>query len=134
MIVSLHVATGAAVGAAARSRRRAVVLGALAHFLGDRVPHHDVASRRFEIVSGVTLLGLLAATRGPFDPAVVAAAAASAPDLEHVLPLPKPGGRKLFPSHRLRGWHRSGGLPAWFQVLAAGAIAGALLGRPSRIV
>jgi hypothetical protein len=80
------------------------------------------------------LLGLLAATRGPLDPAVVGAAASAAPDLEFVLPLPEPGGRKLFPSHRLRGWHRSGGLPAWLQALAAGTIAGALLGRPSRIV
>jgi len=60
-----------------------------------------------------------------------ATVAASAPDLEHVLHLPRPGGRKLFPSHRF-GWHRAGGLPAWAQVLAAGAILGAVLASPSR--
>jgi hypothetical protein len=35
---------------------------------------------------------------------------AAAPDLEHVLPLLKPGGRKLHPTHRFPGWHRAGWL------------------------
>jgi hypothetical protein len=70
----------------------------------------------------------LAAARGPLDPVVVGAVAASVPDVEHVLPLPRPGGRKLFPSHRIRGWHKSGGLPASVQLLAAGAILGVLAG------
>jgi hypothetical protein len=126
VIVSLHVATGAAAGAAARSRLGALVLGPLAHLLGDRMPHEDLPSRRFETVSGLALLGLLAGARGPFDPAVVGAAAGSAPDLEHVLRLPRPGGRKLFPSHRIRGWHRRGGVPSWLQLLAAGVIVGVL--------
>jgi hypothetical protein len=134
VIVSLHVATGAAAGAAVGSRGGAALVGACAHFLGDRVPHQDIASRRFEIASGLVLLGLLAGTRGVLDPAVIGAAAASAPDLEHVIRLPRPGGRKLFPSHRIRGWHRSGGLPAWLQLLAAGAIAGGLLGRSAPTV
>jgi len=94
------------------------------------VPHRDIRSRRFEIGSGLALLGLLAVSRGPLDPAVIGACAASAPDLEHVLPLPRPGGRKLFPSHRIRGWHREGGLPGWLQLAAAGAIAGSLLRKP----
>jgi hypothetical protein len=127
VIVSLHVATGAAAGAAAGSRLGALVLGALAHLAGDRVPHRDIESRRFEIGSGVALLALLVTARGPGDPAVVGALAASAPDLEHVLPLPRPGGRKLFPSHRLHGWHRTGGLPAWVQLLSAGLIVGVLV-------
>jgi hypothetical protein len=130
LIVSLHVATGAAAGAAAGSPGRAALAGALAHFLGDRVPHHDIPSQRFEIVTGVVLLGLIAATRGPLDPAVAGACGASAPDLEHVVRLPRPGGRKLFPSHRIRGWHRSGGLPAWLQLVTAGVIVGRLLWRP----
>jgi hypothetical protein len=95
------------------------------------MPHHDIRSRRFEIGSGLALLALIAAVRGPFDSAVVGACAASAPDLEHVLPLPGLRGRKLFPSHRIRGWHRSGGLPAWLQLVAAGATVGALLRRPA---
>jgi hypothetical protein len=130
MIVSLHVATGGLVGALAGSRRRALVLGLLAHAAGDGIPHQDVASRRFETLSGFAGLGLLAAARGPLDPVVVGAVGASVPDVEHVLPFPRPGGRKLFPSHRIRGWHRSGGLPASVQLLVAGAILGALAAGP----
>ncbi|MGH3042175.1 MAG: hypothetical protein ACRDNG_10650 [Gaiellaceae bacterium] len=126
MIVSLHVATGGLVGAVAGSRGRALALGLLAHAAGDALPHQDVASRRFETVSGFAVLGLLAAACGPLSPVVAGAVGASVPDVEHVLPLPRPGGRKLFPSHRVRGWHRSGGLPASVQLLAAGALLGAL--------
>jgi hypothetical protein len=122
----MHVATGAALGAAAGSRGRAVALGLASHALADAVPHTDIESRRFEIGSGLVLLGLLAARLGPLHPAVVGAAAASAPDLEHVLSLPRPGGRPLFPSHRVEGWHRSGGIPVGAQLLAAGVIVGAL--------
>ena len=130
MVTSLHVATGAAVGALARSRRQAVVLGLVSHALGDRVPHQDNASRRFEIVSAAAGIMLLAATRGPSDRVTVAALAASVPDVEHVIRLPRPGGRKLFPSHRVHGWHRSGGLPAWAQVLTAGVLLGTLARPP----
>ena len=132
MIVSLHVASGAAVGAGAGSRRGALALGLLAHLVGDRVPHQDVPSRRFELRSGVALLLLVALRRGVFDPATIGAAAASAPDLEHVVRLPRPGGRKLFPSHRFRGWHRAGGLPTWLQLVAAGALAGLVVSRSGR--
>jgi len=128
VIVSLHVATGAAAGALAGSRRRAIALGLLLHALGDAMPHNEIASKRFEIRSGLALLALLALARGPLDPAVVGAAASSAPDVEHVLPLPKPGGRDLFPSHRIPGWHRSGGVPVWAQLVAAGVIVGLLIG------
>ena len=127
MIVSLHVATGAVAGVAARSRGGALVLGALAHFLGDRVPHYDIGDRRFEIWSGAAALAAVAVRRGPFDPATIGAAAGSAPDLEHVVRLPRPGGRKLFPSHRIRGWHRSGGLSTSTQILAAGILLGLVL-------
>ena len=124
MIVSLHVASGAAAGALAPSRRAAVVLGALAHVGGDRMPHWDIRSRRFEALSGLAAITLLAARRGLLDRATIGAAAGSAPDLEHVLRLPRPGGRKLFPSHRLRGWHRTGGMSARAQLLVAGFLLG----------
>jgi hypothetical protein len=127
MIVSLHVASGAAIGAAARSRRAAVMLGLLAHLAGDRMPHQDIPSRRFELRSGVALLLLVALRRGALDRATIGAAAASAPDVEHVLRLPRPGGRKLFPSHRFHGWHRPGGLPTGLQLLVAGALAGGVI-------
>jgi hypothetical protein len=128
MIVSLHVASGAALGAATGSRRAAVGVGLLAHAVGDRIPHRDIASRRFELRSGAALLVLVALRRGLLDPATLGGTAAAVPDVEHVLRLPRPGGRKLFPSHRFRGWHRAGGLPAWLQLVAAGVLAGLVLG------
>jgi hypothetical protein len=127
VIVSLHVATGAAAGALAGSRLAAAVLGPVVHLGGDLTPHRDIPSTRFEVASGVGAVLLLAARRGPLDPATIGAVAAAVEDLEHVLPLPRPGGRKLFPSHRNQNWHKRGGLPAWVQVVAAGVIIGVLL-------
>ncbi len=93
VIVALHVATGAAAGAASGSRLAALLLGPVLHIAGDRVPHRDFHSHRFEIGSGLAGILLLAARRGLLDPATLGAAASSAPDLEHVLPLLRPGGR-----------------------------------------
>lgn len=129
MIVSLHVATGAAGGSLAGSRLRSVPLGVLLHLAGDLTPHEDIPNRRFEIASGVVAVLLLAAARGPFDPAVTGALAASAPDIEHVVRLPRPGGRKLFPTHRFHGWHKRGGLSTRMQLLLAGFLIGSLLRR-----
>jgi hypothetical protein len=126
VVVTMHVATGGAIGALAGSRARALLLGVPAHLFADRIPHQDIASRRFEIASGVACVALIAARRGPFDRATLGALAASAPDLEHVFPALRPGGRKLF--HGRWGWHRSGGLSARVQLLLAGAIVGYLLG------
>ena len=92
MIVSLHVATGAALGAAVRSRP----------------------------------LALLAARRGPLDPAVVGGAAASMPDLEHIVPWLRVRGEKVF--HRGGGRHGVG-ISAERQLLLAGTVVGLLLGR-----
>jgi hypothetical protein len=131
MIVSLHVASGAALGSLARSRRSALALGALMHAVGDRVPHEDIWDRRFELWSGVGALTAVGLRRGFFDAATLGAVAGSVPDVEHVLRLPRPGGRKLFPSHRIHGWHRSGGLPDWLQLVAAGVLLGLVLGRRS---
>jgi hypothetical protein len=127
MIVSLHLATGAVGGALVRSPWAAAAVGPLLHFLGDRVPHEDIASTRFEAQCGVLGTLALAAVRGPLDPATVGALTAVVPDLEHVLPLPRPGGRKLFPSHRIPGWHRPGGLTVEAQLLLAGALFGAVI-------
>ena len=124
----MHVATGAAGGAVVRSRVGAVLLGLALHAAGDRVPHQDIASRPFEIGTGILGVLALAAVRGPFDAATVGAVAAAAPDVEHVLRLPRPGGRKLFPSHRIPGFHRPGGIPAGAQLVIAGLLLGAVLG------
>jgi hypothetical protein len=125
VIVSLHVATGAAAGAATRSRLLAIVLGPLLHLAGDRLPHQDIHSRRFEIGSGLVCLALVAGRRGLLDPATLGAAASSAPDLEHVVPFVRLRGRKIF--HGRRGWHRSGRFPTHVQLLLAGAIVGGLI-------
>jgi hypothetical protein len=125
MIVALHVATGAAAGAATGSRAAAVVIGPLLHLAGDRLPHEDIHSARIVIGSGLLSLLLLAARRGLLDPATLGGAASSAPDLEHILPFLRPGGRKLF--HDRLGWHRSGRFPVSLQLLAAAGILGVLL-------
>jgi hypothetical protein len=130
VIVSLHVATGAAAGALLGSRGGALAAGPLLHLLGDRMPHQDIASHRAETSMGAAMLLALAARRGPFHPATLGAAAAAAPDLEHILRLPRLGGRKLFPSHRFHGWHRAGGVPAWAQLLVAGILFGSVLTTP----
>ena len=126
MIVSLHVATGAALGAVVRSRPLALLLGAGLHVAGDRVPHEDIPDRSFEIGSGLVALGLLAVRRGPFDPAVLGGAAASMPDLEHLVPWLRPRGEKIF--HRGGGRHGVG-MPVETQLLLAGAVLGLLLAR-----
>ncbi|HZO97953.1 MAG TPA: hypothetical protein VFB42_11320 [Gaiellaceae bacterium] len=131
MIVTLHVATGALAGNATRSRRAALLLGPLLHALGDVVPHEDIASRRFETASGIVSVLALAAVHGPLDPVTLGAVSASAPDLEHVLPLPRPGGKALFPTHRGSPPIRPRGLPAWVQLALAGAILARLLRAPA---
>ena len=125
MIVSLHVATGALAGALTHSRPIALLLGPVVHLAGDRVPHDDIHDLRFEVGSGLAALALLAARRGLLDPAVLGGATAAAPDLEHVVPWLRPGGRKLF--------HREGnvdrGISTGVQLLLAGATVGFLLRR-----
>lgn len=123
----MHVASGAALGAVVRSRPAVVALGLGLHFLGDWIPHQDIASRRFEIGSGVAGVLVLVVRRGPLDPVTVGALASSVPDIEHVLRLPRPGGRKLFPSHRVPGWHRAGGVSARTQLVVAGTLLGAVI-------
>lgn len=126
MIVSLHVATGGAVGALVRSRPLALLLGPALHVAGDRVPHQDIPDRSFEIGSGLVALALLAARRGPFDPAVLGGAAAAMPDLEHLVPWLRPRGERLF--HRGGGRHGVG-ISTETQLLVAGALVGVLLAR-----
>jgi len=126
VIVSLHVATGGAAGALLRSRGLALALGPALHLAGDRVPHEDIPDRSFEIGSGLVALGLLAARRGIFDPAVLGGVAAAAPDLEHIFPWLRLRGEKVF--HRGGGQH-GGGISAEAQLMLAGALVGLLLGR-----
>ena len=73
MVVSLHVASGAAAGAAMRSRTLAVLCGPVLHLAGDRVPHRDIPNRRFEVASGLLCVTLLAIRRGSLHPVTVGA-------------------------------------------------------------
>src|SRR5690348_9074477 len=120
MIVFLHTAIGGTVGAAAGSRTPALALGFASHLAADAVPHRDFSSRNFELASGLAAIALLGMRRGPTHPATLGAIAAVAPDVEHLLPLPRPGGSKLF--HDERGWHRSGSLAPELQFLVAAAL------------
>jgi len=108
---------------------RALLLGPLLDLASDRLPHEDISSRPFEIGTGVAALGMLVMRRGLLDPATLGGFAASAPDLEHVVPVLRPRGKKLFHD---RGWHRSGAFPASLQLLLAGAILGVLLPKHDR--
>jgi hypothetical protein len=122
-----HVASGAVGGALARSRLGALALGPALHFAADVVPHEDIASRRFELASGAAGLALLAGSFGPLDRRTLGALASSLPDAEHGVRLPRPRGRKLFPSHRWGAGHDRHWVPVWVQLLAAGALLGGLL-------
>jgi hypothetical protein len=113
-------------GAVARSRSLALLLGPPLHVAVDRVPHEAIPDRNFEIGSGLVVLGLLAARRGPLDPAVLGGVAASVPDLEHLVPWLRVNGRKVF--HRGRGRHRAR-MSVESQLLLAGAFVGFLLAR-----
>lgn len=126
MIVSLHVALGGAAGALVRSRPLALLLGPALHVAGDRVPHEDIPDDSFELGSGLVALGVLAARRGVFDPAVLGGAACAMPDLEHIVPWLRPRGEMLF--HRGSGRHGSG-VSAEAQLVVAGAVMGLLLAR-----
>jgi hypothetical protein len=132
VIVAMHVATGAAAGLLVRSRVGAVAAGLALHAAGDRVPHQDLASRRFELQCGIGGVLAIALRRGLLDPATIGAIASAAPDLEHVVRLPRPGGRKLFPSHRIPGFHRPGGISASAQLLVAGLLLGLVLAQTDR--
>jgi hypothetical protein len=116
VIVSVHVAAGGLAGALVGSRRGACAIGLLLHVVADAIPHRDFRSRTFELGSGVAGVLTLAFARGFGDPATVGAIASSLPDFEHVLPLPRPGGRRIFPSHRWSALHRAGGVSAGTQL------------------
>jgi hypothetical protein len=132
VIVAMHAASGATVGDVVRSRTSAILLGVPLHLAGDWVPHRELRNERFDIGTGLLLIALLAWRRGPTSATTIGALAACAPDLEHRVRLPRPGGKKLF--HDGRGWHRSGRFSTEMQLaLAALLVARLLLARGERV-
>ena len=127
MIVAMHVATGALLGAMTGDRAAAAAGGLVLHAAGDAVPHEDFDSLSLETGLGLALLAALAIRRGFTDPAVIGAVFSAAPDLEHVVPHPGHDRPKRFPSHRIDGWHHSGGISAPLQLAASLVIVGALV-------
>jgi hypothetical protein len=61
------------------------------------MPHGDIPDRRFEVGSGIAAVLLLAAVRGPLDPSVTGAFAASSPDLRAPLSSPAAGRAQALP-------------------------------------
>jgi hypothetical protein len=111
-----------------RSRTAAALLGIPLHLAGDRVPHRDIPDRRFELGSGLLVVGLVARRRGLTDQATIGALTACLPDIEHIVRLPRPGGSKLF--HEQRGWHRDGRLSPRAQLLIAALLVGRIFFTP----
>jgi hypothetical protein len=129
MIASLHVASGAAAGALASSRGQAAVAAPLLHLVLDLVPHDDIPSHRFELLTAGGALAALALAYGPLDRVTIGAALSAAPDLEHLRRFPRPRGRKLFPSHWVAARHQGPRVPVWFQLAAAAGLLRLVLGR-----
>jgi hypothetical protein len=130
VIVSLHVATGAAAGSLLRSRLGSLPLGLLLHLAGDLMPHEDIFDREFEVGSG--------SRRSFCSPLFEARSIPQSPVRSR---------RQLRTSNTLfayraqaaassfqviaYGWHQSGGVPAPLQLLTAGFLIGLLLRRGS---
>jgi hypothetical protein len=129
MIASLHVATGAAAGALVSSRAHAAVAAPVLHLALDLVPHEDVPSHCFELLTAGGALAAIAVAYGPLDRVTIGAALSAAPDLEHLRRFPRPLGRKLFPSHWFGARHRGARVPVWFQLAVAAGLLGLVLGR-----
>ena len=127
MISSLHVATGAFAGAVTGSRAGAAALAPVLHIALDVVPHEDIPSHRFELATAAWSVVALAIRHGALSPQVIGGALSAAPDLEHVLPFPRPRGRKLFPSHWFEGRQTGPLVPVAAQLAAAAVLLAVVL-------
>lgn len=108
-------------------RRRCAALGRPPRLLGDVFPRGGTGSRWFEAASGVVTLLAFAPPSVPLDPVTIGAASAAAPDVEHVLSLPRPGGGPLFPTHRWKRLHHAGRRPGAAQFVLAYLLLAGLL-------
>lgn len=129
MIELAHVGSGAVAGAGFRAPLHAAIAGVIVHGLLDAAPHGEMEDEQWELASTALGLGLLLARFGARSPVFWGAVGSVLPDVEIVVPAPRPGGRRLFPTHRYDVLHSSRtplGLPAWAQAVLGGAAVGAL--------
>lgn len=130
MIELGHIATGALLGKRCAGPVEAALTGVFLHGLMDVAPHGEVGDRRFEIGSTFAGLALLGARYGVRSPILWGAVGGVLPDVEHVLPQRIRPSRELFPTHSIKWLHSSDkafNIPAWVQVVAGGAVVGALV-------
>lgn len=130
MIEIAHIATGALVGREIDGPVTAFLAGVVMHGLMDVVPHGEIHDRAWEEVSTVAGIAVLAARYGLRSPIVWGAIGSVIPDGEHVLPASIKPKQPVFPTHRIPWLHSvydELAIPAWLQVVAGGAVIGALV-------
>jgi hypothetical protein len=130
VILAVHIPAGALAGRWARSGPAAFGWGVLSHAALDLVPHKDPFGERAEIGMTAAMLALVA-TLTHLDARTLAGAVGGAlPDLEHLMPWVRRGGRTVFPTHHASG-RLHGSLPTRMELGTAAqlTIAAALMVR-----
>lgn len=113
MMVSVHAAVGAAVGAVAGRRRAALVAGIVSHFICDLLPHRDF-DIKIEATLGSAVFLYLARRYGIDSPQFIGAVGAVLPDAENALATLGiiPRDWMTFPTHaENRPWFAGHGTP-----------------------
>jgi hypothetical protein len=126
VILAVHVPAGALAGRWAGSVPAAFGWGVLSHAALDLFPHEDPFGERAELAMTAAMLALVAALTRLDARSLAGAVGGSLPDLEHLMPWVRRGGRALFPTHAWARLH--GSLPTRLE-LGGGAqlaMAGAL--------
>jgi hypothetical protein len=100
MMVCVHAAVGAAVGAVLRRPSAAFFGGVLSHLICDLIPHKDY-DIKIEAPLAASVFAYLAKRYGVNSPQFLGAAGAVAPDAENALALLGllPRDKMVFPSH-----------------------------------
>jgi hypothetical protein len=137
MILAVHVPAGALAGGLGAKSSTAFGWGVLSHAALDLVPHKDVFGERAEIGMTAAMLTLVAIITRLDARALSGAIGGALPDLEHLMPWVRRGGRPVFPTHASARLH--GSLPTRVELgagaqlaIAAALTAGLALASPPR--
>lgn len=122
MILAVHIPVGALAGRWTRKAPAAFGCGVLSHAALDVIPHTDPFGERAEIAWTAAMLGLVAAVTRLDGRALAGAVGGALPDLEHLMPWVRKGGRTVFPTHHA-SWRLHGSLPTRFELGAAAQLA-----------